>query len=191
MSCPGCCFSFRTFSGTSPLSSVAFHSSGSVKVVEATYFGRRFILTANSPSVSSMEGQAAAKPWYVTRPKRSASLAKSWSDWYFASSSLKYGFVHPPCSISPTPPGSCITPSTDTYSAATTFLISLSPFVHRLMEWGLTVAAGAGRCGQCGPVLILLHESGLASCVLFRRRLDTGQVLAAYADGGERDEQGK
>src|SRR4029450_12544134 len=123
---PGSCFSLRTASATSPSTSVAFHSSGSTKVVEATYFGREFILTAHSPSVSSIEGHAAAKPSYVARPSKSASLAKSWSDWYFASSSLKYAFDQPPSSISPTPPGSCITPSTVTYSAATTRLMSCS-----------------------------------------------------------------
>src|SRR5262249_3834119 len=50
--------------------------------------------------------------------------AKSWSDWYFASSSSKYWFDQPPCSNSPTPPGSVMTPSTVRYSAATIFLIS-------------------------------------------------------------------
>ena len=56
---------------------------------------------------------------------------------------------------------------------------------------GLTVAAGTGRRGQRGPVLMLLHRSGLASRVFFRRVLGTGQILAADADSGKRDEQGE
>jgi hypothetical protein len=38
-----------------------FHS-GFSSVVETTYLGMLFIFTANSPSVSSMDGQALAKP---------------------------------------------------------------------------------------------------------------------------------
>jgi hypothetical protein len=61
------------------LSSVAFHSRGSSRVVEATNFGRLFILSVNgSPDLS---GQQATNSSYVTRPSRSASLAKSWADW--------------------------------------------------------------------------------------------------------------
>src|SRR5262249_60672852 len=41
--------------------------------------------------------------------------------WRWATSPPQPGLVHPPASISPTPPGSCMTSSTDTYSAATIF----------------------------------------------------------------------
>ena len=47
-------------SATSPLKSVAFHSRGSSRVVEATYFGRLFI---RSPIGSpDLEGQVVTKP---------------------------------------------------------------------------------------------------------------------------------
>lgn len=52
-------------------------SSGSLRLCETTNFGRLFILTANSPSVSSAPGQAAAKPVNVFRPSNSASLPNS------------------------------------------------------------------------------------------------------------------
>src|SRR5215472_8380404 len=98
----------------------------SVSVRDATYFGIVFILSANGPSSCSGSGHEAAKPSYVTRPSSSASLANSRSVWSLASSSFQYGLVHPPTSISPTPPGSCMTPSTDTYSAATIFPTGIS-----------------------------------------------------------------
>src|SRR5262249_20477778 len=60
------------------------------------------------------------------RPSRRASLANKSSVWNFASSSFQYGLLHPPRSISPTPPGSCMTPSAVTYSAATILLMSSS-----------------------------------------------------------------
>jgi hypothetical protein len=44
------------------VSRVAFHASGSCKVVDATYFGRLFIRSAK-PSSSVMDGQAAANCW--------------------------------------------------------------------------------------------------------------------------------
>src|SRR6266516_1790229 len=78
-----------------------------------------FILSANGPASCSMSDHAAAKASYVTRLRSSASLANSMSLWSLASSSFQYGLLQPPSSISPTPPGSCMTPSTVTYSAAT------------------------------------------------------------------------
>src|SRR5262249_22628684 len=60
------------------------------------------------------------------RPSRRASLANKSSVWNFASSSFQYGLLPPPRSISPTPPGSCMTPSAVTYSAATILLMSSS-----------------------------------------------------------------
>jgi hypothetical protein len=54
---------------------VAFHVAAR-RVREATYLGMPFIFSPNSP-VPSIVGHAAAKPSYVTRPSRRASLANS------------------------------------------------------------------------------------------------------------------
>ena len=59
---------------------VLFHS-GSLSVLETTYLGMLLNLSAN-PNSSVREGQAAAKPAYVTRPSSSPSAA-------ITSSSLK------------------------------------------------------------------------------------------------------
>jgi hypothetical protein len=57
------------------LRSVAFHSRGSSRVLEATNLGMLFILSVNgSPD---RDGQEATNSSYVTRPSRRASLAKS------------------------------------------------------------------------------------------------------------------
>jgi hypothetical protein len=42
---------------------VLFFHGASVSVVVTTTFGMAFIFLPNSPVVSSMPGQAAAKPW--------------------------------------------------------------------------------------------------------------------------------
>src|SRR6266542_4156080 len=126
MSCLDCCFRSRTSSTASPASSVAFHSSGSCNVVDATYLGRLFIRSAN-PCSSLTDGHTAAKLSYVTRPRSSASLAKSWSYCIFCSSSFQYGAVQPPtCSSLRSGSSISILPSTERYSAATTRLISHS-----------------------------------------------------------------
>jgi hypothetical protein len=65
---------------------VPFQGSGGWSVRETTYFGRVFMRTAKSPSMSSIDGQAAAKPANVSRPSSKASLAQSCSVWYLASS---------------------------------------------------------------------------------------------------------
>src|SRR6266511_3959230 len=68
---PSCsCFSFATSSATSHLSTVELPHSGSSRVEETTYLGMVLNLSANSPS---LDGQAFAKPSYVTRPSSRAS----------------------------------------------------------------------------------------------------------------------
>ena len=52
-------FSFEIWSATSLEMTVVFCHSGSVSVVETTYFGSLFSFSANGPS---RDGQAAAKP---------------------------------------------------------------------------------------------------------------------------------
>src|SRR5215471_20526561 len=117
-----------------------------VTVHDATYFGIVFILTANGPCSCSGSGHEAANSSYVTRPSSSASLANSRSAWSLASSSSQYGLVHPPASISPTPPGSCMTPSTDTYSAATIFPTRTSLFGAVSLDPGVQC-----RYQRCAP----------------------------------------
>src|SRR5918912_3399679 len=112
MSWPGCCFSLDTSSATSPLIRLAFHSA-SCSVLEATYLGRLFILSAN-PTSSVMEGQTAANSWYVTRPSSRAPLANSSSNLYFPISSCQNGGCHSP--------GASMTPSRVTNSETITLL---------------------------------------------------------------------
>jgi hypothetical protein len=57
-----CSFSLATSAGTSPEMTVVFFHAGSVRVVDTTTFGMLFIRLPNSPVISSMAGQAAAKP---------------------------------------------------------------------------------------------------------------------------------
>jgi hypothetical protein len=63
---PGCSFNLAIAWGTSPSSSVAFQESGSLSVVEATYFGILLIrsMTPSAPGSSSaavLVGQTSAK----------------------------------------------------------------------------------------------------------------------------------
>src|SRR6266511_2463101 len=152
MSPPSGSFNFATSSGTSPSSRLElFQPSGSSSVLEATYFERLFIRSAN-PSSSFLEGQAAAKPSYVTRPRSRASLAKSCSCWTCASSSFQYALCQPPCSSSPEPPGSCMTPSSVRYSTATTFLISSSFALDRGHGRNSSAVRVKGPASGCGSV---------------------------------------
>src|SRR5213594_3198144 len=93
MSCPGSRFSFETALARSPsIRWELFHASV-FKVREATYFGIVLNRSAN-PSGSLRLGHAAAKPSYVTRPRRSASEAKVSSCLNFPISSFQYGKDH-------------------------------------------------------------------------------------------------
>src|SRR5918996_3970715 len=108
--------------GTSALRSVPitvelFHS-GSLSVEETTYLGIPLNLSANSPP---RPGQASAKPSYVTRPRRSASVAIVSSSLNFSPSSPRLNLkLQPLCSKSSDPPGSSNTPSAETNSVTTT-----------------------------------------------------------------------
>src|SRR5881392_404665 len=116
---------------TSPEMTVVFCHSGSVSVFETTYFGSALSLSANSPS---RDGQAAAKPSYVTRPRSVTSeLVSSSSLNLFPSSPRSYSKVQPPCSKSSEPPGSSNTPSTETNSVTTSlpiFALLWSKLLH-------------------------------------------------------------
>src|SRR5919204_4745156 len=122
---PSCCsLSLATSSGTSPPSTVVFVHSGLLSVEETTYFGIVLNLSANSPS---RDGHAAANPSYVRRPrsKASESIVSSSLNWSPSSPRLN-SKLQPPCSKSSAPPGSSITPSSDTNSVTTIRPISSS-----------------------------------------------------------------
>src|SRR2546423_354829 len=67
-----CSLSLPTWVATSPLMTVELVHSGLSNVVDTTNLGMLLNLSANSPS---LDGQESAKPSYVTRPRRRASLA--------------------------------------------------------------------------------------------------------------------
>src|SRR5947209_7323109 len=93
MSCPGCCFNFETSAARSPLIKCELFHASFVKVLDATNFGMLLNRSANA-SGSFLLGQAAANPSYVTRPRRSASVARSSSTLNCWVSSLQNGKLH-------------------------------------------------------------------------------------------------
>src|SRR3954471_22065222 len=118
---------FATSSASwAPSSTVELFQSGSFSVEETTYFGMLLNLSANSPS---RDGHASAKPSYVLRPSRSASDSIVSSSLNLSPSSPRLiSKLQPPCLKSSAPPGSSITPSSDTNSVTTIFPISMPPF---------------------------------------------------------------
>src|SRR5215213_9253479 len=110
MSPPCCCLSLETSSATLSLITVElFHSRGSSSVEETTYLGMVLNLSANSPS---LDGHAAAKPSYVTRPSRRASDERVSSSLNLSPSSPRLiSNVQPACLKSSPPPGASMTPS--------------------------------------------------------------------------------
>src|SRR2546428_10660208 len=108
MSCPGCCFNFETSAARSPLINCELFHASFFKVLDATNFGMLLNGSANAPSF--LPGQAAATPSYVTRPRSSASVARSSSTLNFWVSSLQNGKLH----FS----GDSTTPSSDTNRVA-------------------------------------------------------------------------
>src|SRR5437870_13767928 len=109
MSLPGCCFSFETSAARSPRTRCELFHSSFFRVLEATCLGMLLNRSAN-PSGSLRLGHAAAKPSYVTRPRRSASEEKVSSCLNFPISSFQYGNDH----FS----GDSTTPSNDTKRVA-------------------------------------------------------------------------
>src|SRR6266536_5202750 len=73
MSSPGCCFRLATASVTSPLSSIEFHASGSSNVVDATNFGRLYILSVKgSPDLERrlLLGRVTREEFVASWPSR-------------------------------------------------------------------------------------------------------------------------
>src|SRR5437660_7475833 len=93
ISFPVCCFSFETSVAISPLSTCELFHSSFLRVLVATCLGMLLNRSAN-PSGSLRPGHEAAKPSYVTRPKRSASEEKVSSRLNFPISSFQYGKDH-------------------------------------------------------------------------------------------------
>src|ERR1700674_335445 len=130
MSPPGFCLSLETSLTTSPLSTVELFHSALSRVEETTYLGMPLNLSANSPS---SDGQALANPWYVTRPSSSASeLRVSLSLKSPTSSPCAITKDHPACLKPESPPGSSMTPSSETNSVTTIRPILISPFYVQL-----------------------------------------------------------
>src|SRR4051794_23981699 len=122
-----------TADARSPSSTVVLPHDGSRSVEDTTYFGIWLNLSANSPSRS---GHASAKPSYVLRPSSIAALcivssSLNWSP----SSPRENSNAQPPCLALSLPPGSSITPSTDTNS-----LTMMRPMLSLLRS-----RAGSGR----------------------------------------------
>src|SRR5437867_5049316 len=90
---PGCCLSFETSAARSPLMRCELFHSSFFNVFEATYLGMLLNRSAK-PSSSFRPGQAAANPSYVTRPRRSASVARTSANLNFPVSSLQNGKLH-------------------------------------------------------------------------------------------------
>src|SRR5262245_61554367 len=103
--------SFAASSAASPRRTVVLFHSGSSSVDETTYFGIVLNLSANSPS---REGQAPAKLSYVMRPISSASVSSVSSSLNWFPSSPRSNSKLQPGYLNSSPPGACITPSSDT-----------------------------------------------------------------------------
>src|SRR2546422_6662989 len=123
MSCPGCRFNFETSAARSPLIKWELFHASFFKVLDATNFGMLLNRSAN-PSGSFRPGQAAAKPSYVTRPRRRASEAKVSTALNFQSASSPNWNVH----FS----GDSTTPSNDMNSVAAKVRVAgINPFPLR------------------------------------------------------------
>src|SRR3954453_14834685 len=129
---PSCsALSFVTSSSRSPFRTVALFHSGSVRVEETTYFGMALNLSANS---SSRDGQASANPPQGTRPSRSASASIPSSTLNLSPSAPRlYSKLQPPYLKSSLPPGSSITPSSETNSVTT--ILPIASSFSLLVRW--------------------------------------------------------
>src|SRR6266700_634413 len=113
MSPSSSCFSFETWSTTSPFRTVELFHLGSSRVEDTTYLGRLFNLSAHSP---------------LRRPSSRASVpsASSSSSLAHASRSLSPNWPNQPPSLKPSSPsGSWTTPSSETFVLITIFPISV------------------------------------------------------------------
>src|SRR4029453_13790243 len=116
-------FSLLASSTASPFSTVVLFHVGFSRGGETPYFGMELNLSANSPS---RDGHAPAKPSYVTRPSSRASDARASSSLNRSPSSPRSNSRLHPGYLKSSPPGACMTPSSETNSVTTILPISHS-----------------------------------------------------------------
>src|SRR5918994_1166046 len=116
MSPSSSCLSLEASETASPFSTVVLFHAGFSRVEETTYLGMLLNLSANSPS---LDGQAAAKPSYVTRPSSSASDSRASSNLNLLPSSPRSKSKLQPGYLKSSPPGASMTPSSETNSVTT------------------------------------------------------------------------
>src|SRR3954447_1938929 len=132
----------------STLITVELFQSGLSSVAETTYFGMLLNLSANSPS---RDGHASAKPSKVVRPSSSASADMTSSSLNWSPSGPRsYLNAQPPRSQSSDPPGSSITPSTDTNCETTILPMSPPSILVALMT---AASAEPHRSPMRGPTV--------------------------------------
>src|SRR2546425_8406476 len=181
MSCPGCCFNFETSAARSPLIKCELFHASFVKVLDATNFGMLLNRSANA-SGSFLLGQAAANPSYVTRPRRSASVARSSSTLNCWVSSLQNGKLH----FS----GDSTTPSSDTNRVAAKVRVPGNRFTSvRATEDQYFSLRGAERQGHeseldehttVGTALEPIQEGRAGSPPALRRVITLRHAVAIY-----------
>src|SRR5262249_25312529 len=96
-------------------------------------------------------------------------------------SSSKYGLCQPPYSISPSPPGSVITPSRVTYSAATTLRILYS---SRSSGSLLIHSRQVGIPHAIGPRVAQILNEEDAPHIRARQGKSAGRSTAVFRPGG-------
>src|SRR5579875_2619254 len=129
-----CCFSFETSLRTSPFRTVTLVHLGSSSILDTTYLGRLFNVSAHSPLADDQRGPKYAS---VPRPISSASApcASASSTAAHAPRSWPMNCSNqPPCLNPSSPVGSSTTPSRETFSLTTIFPILV------LLVW---------TCGGC------------------------------------------
>src|SRR5258708_15231003 len=151
MSPSNTCLSFETSVATSPLSTVELFHSAFSRVEETTYLGMLLNLSAKS---FFADGQAAAKPSYVTRPSSSASLLRVSSSLNLSPSCPRSILKVQPACLKPTPPpGASITPSSETNSVTT--ILPILILLHAVFSRPRPLALGK-VIGQASLVVFLL-----------------------------------
>src|ERR1022692_2814047 len=128
MSPSSSCFSFETWSTTSPFRTVELFQRGCSRVEDTTYLGRLFNLSAHG---SVRDAHRVANHSSLCRPSSSASVrrASSNSTLAHASRSLPPNWPNQPPILKPSlPSGSWTTPSSETFVLITIFPISVLPW---------------------------------------------------------------
>src|SRR5260370_22463101 len=169
MSPASSCFSFETWSTTSPFRTVELLHLGSSRVEDTMYLGRLFNLCAHSPL--RPDGHRAANHSSLRRPssRASAPSASSVSSLAHASRSLPPNWPNQPPSLKPSlPSGSWTTPSSETF-----VLITIFPMSVLLLGWCCQLHR-LGRRGVCAngqsPIANVPSRTSTVFVSLIRRR---------------------